>query len=320
MKRSWIPFIILFLLTGIVTQVFAVDMVGSKAFGMGGAFTAVADDASSLYWNPAGLTRSGIIGGEVSVGVQAGSLDEFVTLTEGLIFGTKGHAESIQGKVTAFIGANLSSYSGALIREETIGFNGLNGYTDSQMVGNIAFARQSKILGRTSLGVNLKMLQRTYTTYTDSGRHDLNLTGQGFAVDLGVLWPVAGFLTLGATVKNLGPDLILTDRNYSMTFLPEQKASIGAAVHVADVTLAADLEHNVRNNEDIVRAGVEDKILFGLIALRCGAETSLTHHVGFTLTGGIGLHLAAIGLDVGVASKDYFTNDLNGLISLSLKF
>ncbi|NMC43939.1 MAG: hypothetical protein GYA46_08465, partial [candidate division Zixibacteria bacterium] len=29
--------------------------VGAKAMGLGEAFTAVADDASAVYWNPAGL-------------------------------------------------------------------------------------------------------------------------------------------------------------------------------------------------------------------------------------------------------------------------
>jgi len=31
--------------------------VGARATGMGGSFTAVADDASSVYWNPAGVSR-----------------------------------------------------------------------------------------------------------------------------------------------------------------------------------------------------------------------------------------------------------------------
>src|SRR3954454_20371338 len=31
------------------------DTVGARAAGMGGAFVAVADDASAAYWNPAGF-------------------------------------------------------------------------------------------------------------------------------------------------------------------------------------------------------------------------------------------------------------------------
>ncbi|MBQ3834425.1 MAG: hypothetical protein II816_02785 [Elusimicrobia bacterium] len=33
--------------------------VGTKAIGMGGAFTSIADDTSAIYWNPAGLAKLG---------------------------------------------------------------------------------------------------------------------------------------------------------------------------------------------------------------------------------------------------------------------
>ena len=35
------------------------EVVGTRALGMGGAFVAVADDPSAVYWNPAGLPRMG---------------------------------------------------------------------------------------------------------------------------------------------------------------------------------------------------------------------------------------------------------------------
>jgi hypothetical protein len=35
------------------------EVLGTRAAGMGGAFVAVADDASAVYWNPAGIGRGG---------------------------------------------------------------------------------------------------------------------------------------------------------------------------------------------------------------------------------------------------------------------
>src|SRR3954470_2067980 len=39
--------------TPVAAQTF--EVVGTRAAGMGGAFVAVADDASATYWNPGGL-------------------------------------------------------------------------------------------------------------------------------------------------------------------------------------------------------------------------------------------------------------------------
>lgn len=43
--------------TGTTSAQFLKIAVGPRAVGMGGAFTAVADDINSIYWNPAGLAR-----------------------------------------------------------------------------------------------------------------------------------------------------------------------------------------------------------------------------------------------------------------------
>ena len=47
------------------------DLVGTRALGMGGAFVAVADDASAAWWNPAGLPNSLIVDGIAEAGSGA---------------------------------------------------------------------------------------------------------------------------------------------------------------------------------------------------------------------------------------------------------
>jgi hypothetical protein len=44
------------------------EVVGARALGMGGAFVAVADDATAVFWNPAGLARGGPAGGTLDWG------------------------------------------------------------------------------------------------------------------------------------------------------------------------------------------------------------------------------------------------------------
>ena len=41
--------------------------IGTRAEGMGSAFVAVADDASAVYWNPAGIATGSIFDLQVSV-------------------------------------------------------------------------------------------------------------------------------------------------------------------------------------------------------------------------------------------------------------
>lgn len=50
--------ITLFVLLAVFAQAVPVDiMVGSRGFSMGGAYTALVDDATAAYWNPAGLGK-----------------------------------------------------------------------------------------------------------------------------------------------------------------------------------------------------------------------------------------------------------------------
>src|SRR5215212_8798922 len=47
----------------IVTEAQSSELVGVRALGMAGAFTAVADDSTATWWNPAGLAGGAYFNG-----------------------------------------------------------------------------------------------------------------------------------------------------------------------------------------------------------------------------------------------------------------
>ncbi len=58
--RPAVAFVCVFLTAGTATAQ-VVEQIGTRALGMGGAFVAVADDATASYWNPAGLATGAIL-------------------------------------------------------------------------------------------------------------------------------------------------------------------------------------------------------------------------------------------------------------------
>ena len=63
-------FLLLTLPVSLLAQTFG--GVGTRAEGMGGAFVAVADDASAVYWNPAGIATGSTFDLQVSKGSEPG--------------------------------------------------------------------------------------------------------------------------------------------------------------------------------------------------------------------------------------------------------
>lgn len=54
----------------------SLDVIGTRAAGMGGAFVGVADDASAVYWNPAGLAAGAYFSLVLDGGVRRAAPDE----------------------------------------------------------------------------------------------------------------------------------------------------------------------------------------------------------------------------------------------------
>jgi hypothetical protein len=72
MRRAGLTILFLMLIPApSIAQPF--ETIGVRALGMGGAFVAVADDATAIWWNPAGLATGGIF----SMAIDYESLDEW---------------------------------------------------------------------------------------------------------------------------------------------------------------------------------------------------------------------------------------------------
>ena len=59
-RRTWLLGILLLAAPALVNAQ-GMETVGIRALGMGGAFVAVADDATATYWNPAGLVTGDVV-------------------------------------------------------------------------------------------------------------------------------------------------------------------------------------------------------------------------------------------------------------------
>lgn len=154
--------------------------VGARALGMGGAYTALADDANSLYWNPAGLAK-------LEKREFTASHAEMYESTR-LDFLAYAHPTS-QGTLSAGL-TYLSQ--GKIEGRDSLGRQ-TAGYDASDAALSAGYARK---LGFAELGVSVKYI-RSHIGSTEA---------QTVAADVGAKRDFGSF-TVGAALRNLGPGL-----------------------------------------------------------------------------------------------------------------
>ena len=194
----------LLLTPGLASAQLPIESVGSRAQGMGGAFTAVADDPSAPFWNPAGLVTGVPVGG-------AFELTRFQT-----------------GNRKALFGSLVSWPLGLGYLRQSAEFKGST--FKSSMVGVTVL--QTVIEGLV-VGANLKYVRGTIE---DTGTHS---SGE-FDLDLGAM---ADFqkVRIGLMLKNLRQSEF-TNAAGIATRTPRQIRAGVAVLPKDGVTLALDLD------------------------------------------------------------------------------
>lgn len=255
--------------------------IGARALAMGGAFVAVADDATAVYWNPAGLAQVN------DTRIAAMSTD---------LYGL-GITHQFIGAVStlANIGIGLG-YERMAVSLQEVGGGGEPGdmfdWNESAILGTLA----ANIMDIGLAGVTAKY-------YMASALGD---SADGFGFDLGLLVNLGDMFTIGVTAMDLaGSKISWSDHADMITGL--YKA--GVAMKLVDDTLilAADIDFDGTDLGD-AHMGVEFSLIPEL-ALRGGVVLT-NEYQDYYFGVGAGINIAGLAVDAAYILDENIGNTL----------
>jgi hypothetical protein len=266
--------------------------VGAQSAGMGGAYSAVTEGVSSVYWNPAGLAN--MSGSQISLTHFSWYQD--VKLNHGAI------AVPINEKLTFAVGATHLDYGT------------IDGYDQTGLpTGQIS---SYDFAGSFSIGwaINDRLSIGGTAKYINQKLADLNVTG--VAGDLGALYRMPR-VTFAAVISNVGPFLkydkqsehLPTSGRLAIAVTPFGESFMTAfefeKPQIGDVSLKQGFEYNY-NHQYFVRAGYN---------YYPGREVM---NFGTGPTFGAGVKFNRASLDYAYTPKDTHTSDDLHRFSLTL--
>lgn len=183
--------------------------VGARATGMGGAFVAVSDDISSLYWNPGGL-------GFLKQNEMIFEVNQWIAGTQLYYFGGSYNA----GNYGVF-GISLYSFSSGDMEETTV-YQPEGTGTEFSANSMAAAATYSRVFSdRFSAGVSLKYISETLHRESASA----------IAIDVGSIFITNFFndMKIGFALSNLGNRMHMDGTDLYFQYLAEPGTKYVAA-------------------------------------------------------------------------------------------
>lgn len=266
--------------------------VGARAIGMGEAFTAQADDVSSLYWNPAGIA---LLNQSQAAFMYNRFFNDF----------TYQNAAVAVPMENGGLGASLSYLSYGDIKAVDAAGNRTG---DVNAYSGVATFGGAWLGNNWSAGFNVKGIQEALA----------DVKANGFAADMGatLIYPnevKGGTLRGAAAVRNVGPGLKFIDQTDP---LPTQWRVGVAAVEMMKRKLNLSLDYGKeRDANGAVYAGAE-YLVIPHVALRAGYAGSDTEGSG--LRAGIGFKFKDFSFDY--AYSHYGDLGFSHRYELSMRF
>jgi hypothetical protein len=299
---------------------------GARPIALGGAYTALANDINSVYWNPAGLAR---IGGN---GEATFNHAEWLANTQ-----YDFAAFSLTASTMGSIGLHVISFRTPEEKVRTIrspqGTGQVWEYNSIAIGGT--FARN--LTDKFSIGLTGKFIQEKL----------FNETARGAAFDIGVLYQTPfRNLSLGASITNFGTKMRLDGRDvfFNEDPLPEEGSVdqvpskyrtesfdipltlrfglAWTAMQDENMTVLAVADGNHPNdNSESINSGVEIS-LRNMIFLRGGYKALFQDNSEQGVTFGVGLRYDSVGMNVKLdfAWADYGRLDDVKFISFAIRY
>jgi hypothetical protein len=271
--------------------------VGARAEAMGGAFVAVADDASALYWNPAGL-------GQISESRLSGAHTEYLA---GIRYEWVGFVQPVHDVGSVGVSGKFLFGGDVAHTVETpagIEERGTFAYTTR----HLQVALGSKPLGRFRVGGGIELAREGFEFSSAAAEIPASTTDVTLVHLGGLYTPPFDGLRVGAALRNVGGDVALAGEPVPLPRLLQLGASYerrmeslpedpgvdafemgGAPTVVADaaiITLSADLRF-MREESPSLRAGSEYRFRNGF-AVRAGYRSDGPFELASRLSGGLG--------------------------------
>lgn len=312
---------------GTVAAAFLEIEVGSRAVGMGGAYVAVVDDATAVFWNPAGLARI--------------SKNQAVLVHNNWLVDTSFDFVAIALPIgnTGTFGVSITSLSTGEMEVRTVQLPEGTGERFSTNDLSAALSYAVNLTDRFAIGVNAKYIsQRVW-----------RMSAQGFAMDIGTLFKTnLNGMTIGMSISNFGTSMKLQGNDTFVNYdqapnlggsndrIPAFKQTesyslplllqVGVAMDILSnennvITVALNAAHP-NDNTEYVNMGVEYAI-GDVVALRMGYKNSFLKDSEEGITAGVGTKLVlngGISFAIDYAYQDFGRLNNAQMFSLALEF
>jgi hypothetical protein len=257
--------------------------IGARALAMGGAFVAVANDATAMLWNPAGLAQ----------------LEDICLLGMSTDLYGLGITHQFLGAVTTF--ANLGIGLGweraseeSEIRDDDGVIGGTFTWVEQAIVGSLA----TNVLDVAMAGANVKYY------LANNGLGD---DASGFGFDLGLLVSLGDMFVIGVNAMDLAGSSVAWDGGATDVISGLYKA--GLAMKLADdrLILATDVDFDGTDLGN-THVGVEFQVIDEL-ALRGGVVLT-NDFQDYFFTVGAGINVAGLYVDAAYILEETLGNTL----------